>query len=211
MQAHNRKDEKAARIRSFKMINWHVQVDKIEKKFATICAQAKEQGFFENLYVSRDDKHRQIQLFAGKHPVGTSEPTYDRYGKKAGCKLHAEGGAALVVSQASSGNVAVILYPFSSENHYRHVQSIILRIYRSPDQVTDAVLDAAIKDFFTYMRVSSTLFSKGLAARIRVQYLESRSKKYTDGRGFIKCLFPHWLRVVLGVLGSVASIYSFWK
>lgn len=211
MKIHTRKDEKAARLRSFKMINWRVKVEKIEKKFATVCTQAKEQGFFENLYVSRNDEHRQIQLFAGKHPVGTSEPTYDRNGEKSGFKFHAEGGAALVVSQASSGNVAVILYPFSSENHYRHVQNIVWRIYSSPDQITDAVLGAAIKDFFTYMRVSSTLFSESLAARIRVHYLEFRSKKYTDGRGFIKFLLSHWLWGVLGVLGSVASIYSIWK
>ena len=211
MQIENEKNDTAARNRWYKMLNWKVHVEKIERHFGAVCEQAKKQAFFENLYVSRNDEHRQIQLFAGQHPIGSSEVTRDAFGREISHKLHTEHGAALVLSQSTLGDVAVILYPYKSEKLSRIQPHIIWAIFSDPTKITDAVLKSATQDFFRYMRVSSALLSESLLDRLRIQYLEFRSKKYTGGGGIAKLVFSHWSWVFLGAVGSVASIYSLWK
>lgn len=125
--------------------------------------------------------------------------------------IHTEHGAALVLSQSTLGDVAVILYAYSSERLSRIQPHIIWAIFSDPTQITDAVLNSATRDFFRYVRVSSALFSESSLDRLRIQYLEFRSKKYTGGGGIAKLVFSHWSWVFLGAVGSVASIYSLWK
>tara|TARA_Y100000815_G_scaffold149905_1_gene135819 strand:- start:1237 stop:1419 length:183 start_codon:yes stop_codon:yes gene_type:complete len=60
MQIDNEQNDAAARNRWYKMLNWKVHVEKIEKHFWVVCEQAREANFFEYLYVSRNDEHRQI-------------------------------------------------------------------------------------------------------------------------------------------------------
>lgn len=210
MQIDNEQNDTAARIRWYKMLNWKVHVEKIEKHFGAVCEQAKKANFFENLYVSRNDEHRQIQLFAGQHPIGSSEVTRDALGREIGFRLHNEHGAALVLSQSTLGDVAVILYPYSSEKMSRIQPHIIWAVFSDPTKITDSVLNSATRDFFRYLRVSSALFSESLADRLHIQYLELRSKRYTGGGGITKLVFSHWAWVFLGAIGSVASIYSVW-
>lgn len=192
MQIDNEQNDVAARYRWYKMLNWKVHVEKIERHFGTVCEQAKNAGFFENLYVSRNDEHRQIQLFAGKHPIGISEVTRDALGREISQKFHTEHGAALVLSQSALGDVAVILYPYTSEKLARIQPHIIWAIFSDPTQITSAVLRSATRDFFRYIRVSSALFSESALDRLRIQYLEFRSKKYTGGGGIAKLVFSHW-------------------
>jgi hypothetical protein len=211
MQIDNEQNDAAARTRWYKLLNWKVHVEKIEKHFEAVCEQAREANFFENLYVSRNDEYRQIQLFAGQHPIGSSEVTRDALGREITHKLHTEHGAALVLSQSTLGDVAIILYPYSSEKLSRIQPHIIWAVFSDPTQITDSVLRSATRDFFRYMRVSSALFSESSLDRFRIQYLEFTSQKYTSGSGLAKLVFSHWSWVLLGVVGSVASIYSLWK
>lgn len=211
MQIDREQNDAAARNRWYKMLNWEVHVEKIEKHFGAVCEQAKKANFFENLYVLRNDEQRQIQLFSGQHPIGSSEVTRDVFGREIGLKLHTEHGAALVLSQSTLGDVAVILYPYSSEKLSRIQPNIIWAVFSDPTQITDSVLNSATHDFFRYMRVSSALFSESSLDRLRIQYLEFRSKKYTGSGSLAKLIFSHWSWVVLGAVGSVASIYSLWK
>jgi len=211
MQIDNRENDTRARNRWYKMLNWTVHVEKIEKHFEMVCEQAKTSNFFENLYVSRNDEARQIQLFSGQHPIGTCDVTRDAFGREVSRRLHVEHGAALVLSQSTHGEVAVILYPYESEKLRRVNPYIIWAVFSDPTKVTDNVLNCVTRDFFRYMRVSSTLFSESVFDRLRIQYLEFRSKKYTGGGSAAKLIFSHWLWVALGAVGSVASIYSFWK
>ena len=211
MQIDNKENDAAARNRIYKMINWEVKVSKIEKHFGKVCEQAKEANFFENLYFSRNDGHRQIQLFSGQHPIGTSEVTRDAFGREISHRLHVEHGAALVLSQSILGDVAVILYPYESEKLSRVSPYIIWAVFPDPTRVTDNVLNCVTRDFFRYMRVSSTLFSESIFDRFRIQYLEFKSKKYTGDGSAAKLIFSHWLWVALGAVGSAASIYSLWK
>jgi len=211
MQIEKEKYDAAARNRWYKMLNWNVHVEKVGQHFGAICEHAKKQAFFEFLYVSRDNEHRQIQLFAGKHPIGSSEVTRDAFGREISCRLHTEHGAALVLSQSTLGEITVILYPFKSEKLSRIQPHIIWAIFSDPTKITDAVLKSATQDFFRYMRVSSALFSESSLDRLRIQYLEFRGKKYTGGDGIAKLVLSHWLWAFLGAVGAVASIYSLWK
>lgn len=211
MQIDNKENDVAAHNRRYKMINWTVHVKKIKKHFEMVCEQTKKANFFENLYVSENDDHHQIQLFSGQHPIGTSEVARDAFGREISRKLHVEHGAALVLSQSTLGDVAVILYPYESEKLSRVNPHIIWAVFPDPTEVTDDVLDRVTRDFFRYMRVSSTLFSESMFDRLRIQYLEFRSKKYTGDGSAAKLFFSHWLWVALGAVGSVASIYSLWK
>ena len=195
MQTENEKNDAAARNRWYKMRNWKVHVEKIERHFGFVCEHEKKEAFFENLYVSRNDEHRQVQLFAGSHPIGNSEVTRDDFGGEIGHKLHSEHGAALVLSQSTLGDVAVILYPYSSEKLSRVQPYIIWAIFSDPTKITNAVLKSAIRDFFRYMRVSGALFSESSLDRRRIQYLEFRSKKYTGRRYRGASFFP----LVMGV------------
>jgi len=211
MQKESKKNEAAARERSYKLLNWKVHVKTIEKHFGSVCEQAKKISFFENLYVSRNDDHRQIQLFSGQHPIQAPEVTRDAFGRETGYKTHTERGAALVVSQSTLGEVAVILYPYFSEKLRRTQPYIIWGMFTDPTQITDSVLKSATSDFFRYMRVSSALFSEGAVDRLRIRYLEFRSRKYTGSGGIATLIFSHWSWVFLGAVGSLASIYSLWK
>lgn len=47
MQIDNEQNDAAARIRCYKMLNWKVHVEKIERHFGAVCEQAKKANFFE--------------------------------------------------------------------------------------------------------------------------------------------------------------------
>lgn len=206
MREENTKNNAAALKRNSKMTNWGVQVDQIEKYFNTVAAQAKHDNYFENLYVSRANSERQIQLYAGVHPIGSSETTRDLLGNVAGQRIHAEKGATLVISQSVTGDVAVMLYPYKSEKFQQTDNNIIWRVFSDPKKITDRVLKAAVKDFFTYVRVSSALFSESATDRMRIRYLSFRGKRYKEGSSIAKLVFSHWLWAPLGIIGSLASI-----
>lgn len=173
MLTENQKNNAAANNNIYKMLNWNIHVKHFKLYFENICEQAKKDNFFEALYVSQDDNLRQIQLFSGQHPVRTQAKTNDTSKRK----INMEHGAALVLSQSDLGDVAIILYPYTSENLTRIQPNIIWGIYSDPTKITDSVLKTATKDFFRYIRVSSAIFSESKLDRYRIQYLELNSKK----------------------------------
>jgi hypothetical protein len=125
--------------------------------------------------------------------------------------LQTEHGAALVISQSMLGEAAVILYPYSSEKIRQAQDYIIWSVFADPTQITETVLKKITRDFFRYIRVSSALFTESGLDRLRIRNLEFRGRKYVGGGGFAKLVFSHWSWVILGAIGSAASIYSLWK
>lgn len=213
MREENDRNTAAARARWYKSLNWNVQVEKIERHFMGVAERAKQENFFEELFVDRDDEQNTVQLHAGKHPIGNKETLRDGFGRAKGWRIDVEEGAALVISQSALGDVAVILYPYHSEKARRIEPHIIWTVFKNPTDVTQAVLRAAVADFLTYVRVSSALFNESATDRLRIRYLEFRSRKYKGGGGggVATVVFSHWFWVFLGGAGSVASIYSLWR
>lgn len=210
IQKESLKTKKAMLARQEKHKQWPTLAAKAEENFNVVANKAKSEGYPENLYVHRDDSERIVQLFSGIHPVDVTHKR-DQYGQKSGLEVHTEEGAALVVSQSTIGLPAIILYPYKSKKLKRNRSHIIWKVFDSPNRITPKVLTAAVKDFFTYMRVSSAVLSESRLDRLRISYLEFRGKKYTGEGGITKFLFSHWFWVALGAVGSIASIYSLWK
>ncbi|MND74918.1 hypothetical protein D3C80_665250 [compost metagenome] len=207
---HSKINQAALSERRYKIINWGIQVKKIKNHFKKTIAQANRNGFFENLYISEDKINRQVQLLSGQHPTGEIEKTQDKWENKSS-KLLAESGACIVISQSSIGDVAITLYPYSSEGYKRDRPNIIWAVYPSPTDITDKILDYVTKDFFVYIRVSSTLMQESRIDRLRIRYLELKGMRYHNKNNIIKLFFSHWSLIALGAIGSIASIYSLFK
>ncbi|ETO42513.1 hypothetical protein [Morganella sp. EGD-HP17] len=207
MLSENKKNNAAANNNFYKIINWNIHVKLFRLYFKNICEQAKKDGFFEALYVSQDDNNRQIQLFSGQHPIRTHTKTHNTPSQK----INIEHGAALVLSQSDLGDVAIILYPYTSENLTRIQPNIIWSIYSDPTKITDSVLKAATQDFFRYIRVSSAIFSESKLDQYRIQYLELKSKKYTENKSLAKFIYSDWLWKLLGGISSIITIYAIFK
>jgi hypothetical protein len=208
MHAENAKNQAAARVRYYAKLNWRIHADKAEQYFLATCATARAEGFFEFLYTSRDDERRQVQMFAGQHPIGDIAIKRDLKGREVGRELAPEHGAAIVISQAITGAVAVILYPYESAAAKRTERYIVWKILDDPTEVTSALLSRATADFLVYLRVSSSLFAESRRDRARIRYLELRSRKYMGSGGLAKYVFSNWFLPALGAVGSAASIYS---
>lgn len=157
-----------ADLHRYRMLNWTVVlVDHLQQKFAAAAVRGIVAAFRENLYVQPDLDRRSLTLAAGNHPVGNSLK---------GSGLAVEGGAALTVSQAVDGSVAVFLYPFKSELMRRKEDNILWALFKGPDDVTKRTIDRAIADAARYWRVSSALDGGSRPDRLRVDYLVLRAQ-----------------------------------
>jgi hypothetical protein len=208
MRSQLQKNDRAARQRYYAMLNWGVHCQKAEEHFRGFASEARQRGFFESLYVSRDDSARQVQLFAGQHPIGSIAIRRDSIGREVGRTLQSEHGAALVISQATNGSVAVILYPYESSSARRTQPYIIWALLNEPTEITDQLLRKCTNDFLTYVRVSSSLFVESRYDRLRISYLELRGRQYLGNGRPYKLLFSGWFLPTLGAVGSCASIWS---
>lgn len=210
IQKESQKTKQAMAARREKHEQWPALATKVEEHFSQVAQKARDEKYPENLYVHRDDSERLIQLFSGVNQIDVTHKR-DQYGNKAGLQIHTEEGAALVVSQSTIGYPAIIMYPYKSEKMRRKNSHIIWKIFDSTVAITSRVLNAATKDFFTYMRVSSAVLAESQLDRLRIRYLEFRGKKFSGDGGVAKFFFSHWFWVALSAVGSVASIYSLWK
>lgn len=210
IQKESRKTKEAMATRSERQQQWPALAAMVEKHFSQVVQKARDEKYPENLYVHRDNSERLVQLFSGTHPIDVTHKR-DQYGEKTGLQVHTEEGAALVVSQATIGHLAIILYPYKSQKLKQNNSHIIWKVFDSPREITAGVLNAVTKDFFTYMRVSSAVLSESRLDRLRIRYLEFRGNKFSGEGGVSKFIFSHWAWVALGAVGSVASIYSLWK
>jgi hypothetical protein len=202
------KQAMAARLEKHKQ--WPALAAKVAEHFGQVAQKARDEKYPENLYVHRDDSERLVQLFSGVHPIDVTHKR-DQYGEKAGLQVHTEEGAALVVSQSTIGYPVIILYPYKSQKLKQKSSHIIWKVFDSPKDITSKVLNAATKDFFTYMRVSSAVLAESRLDRLRIRYLEFRGNKFSGEGSVSKFVFSHWVWVALGAVGSFASIYSLWK
>lgn len=126
---------------------------------------AKAERWFENIYVDRNDKARVVQMHMGSHPVGANHDG----------SLIVERGATVVMSQSATGTVVILLYPYESTTQSRSTPYLIWKLTDDPMTVKAGMLEALVKDFMTYARVSSVLFAPSFSDRERIAKLERRS------------------------------------
>lgn len=210
IQKESRKTKQAMIARLEKHKRWPDFAKKVSEHFLQVTNDAIKENFPENLYFSRDDVKRTIQLMAGNHAIDVTH-SHKQNGNNDRVEVHSEDGAAIVVSQATTGNIAIFLYPYKSDLLKRNQDRIIWKIFDNPESINTKILEAATKDFFTYMRVSSAILTESSFDRLRIRFLEFRSKKFTEKGGIIKLIFAHWSWMALAAASSVAGIYSLWK
>lgn len=205
----SQKTKQAMAARLEKQKQWPALAKIVTEHFSQVAQRARDEKYPEYLYVHRDDSERLLQLFSGAHPIDVTRKR-DQYGKNE-LQVHTEDGAAMVVSQATTGCLAIVLHPYKSQK-LRHKHShIVWKVFNSPKEITTGILNTATKDFFTYMRVSSAVLVESRLDRFRIGYLELRGNNFSDEGAVIKLVFSHWLWIALGAVGSVASVYSLWK
>jgi hypothetical protein len=206
-----KKNQAAEQARWSKIKDWTTFSNRVERYFLHEAEEAKEVGYFCTLYVSKNPDRKQIQLFTGQQPTGEKESVRNELGQKTSQKLISEGGGSLVLSQSTLGNVAIILYPLKSKNLSRSKDKIIWAMKPSPETVSFRTLDAVMKDFFIYMRVSSARLNESRMDRLRIAYLEFRSSQY-EGEGSLgKIIFSKWFVPAAMLLAAFASIYAVFK
>ncbi|KVC47538.1 hypothetical protein WI72_04050 [Burkholderia ubonensis] len=196
---------RSATVRRYKMLNWRfVLAPRLERRFEAVRRSARQAQFSENVYVHVDRDHRSVSLFLGVHPVGLSLQV--QYPKTTAI----EGGAALVFSQAVTGNVAVFLYPYDSEFMHQPDKLIVWRVFNGPNDVTLRAIDAALVDAFRYWRVSSVLDLGSWWDRWRIKQLRRRDRYRSEGKAM--AAQPSWVaRVVSEFLAwwPVAAVLAF--
>lgn len=191
----------------YRQLNWTVHADIARRHFEAVARKAENDRYFELLYVTQDKGERQLQLFAGAHPVGTVPTVWHQHGGLKRQRPYVEKGAALVMSQSIRGEVAVFLYPYESEEHSRKEKLIVWGVFDDPAKITDARLRRMTRDFFTYIRVSSLHFTPSFSDSFRINWLLLRSHRY-DEQGVLKLIVTHPLLLAVGLLGSLASIWG---
>jgi hypothetical protein len=147
-----------------KFAHWRASVELIEQKFNELAMQVAFHPQADNLIVARNDHRHSIRL-----SVGTRKTCPSSNG------LVVERGAALFFAQGGRGSVAIELYPFVSELRRRREHSILWREVGDPAEITEAMLDRAINDFFCYARVSSASRRDVAPDRLRIAYLLAKS------------------------------------
>ncbi|HYD58482.1 MAG TPA: hypothetical protein VEB41_16370 [Burkholderiales bacterium] len=191
----------------YRLLNWTVHAELAKAHFQDVVHEKAAENYFEALYVSHDENERQIQLFAGAHPVGRPETVWDASGRIKSQRLYVEKGAALVLSQSIRGEVAVILYPYQSEKHRRREEYLVWSVFQDPAEITAARLQKMTRDFFTYIRCSSLRFTPSFSDNLRINCLLLRSRRYDD-QGVWRFVLSQPLLLTLGILGSLASIWG---
>lgn len=196
-------EETRRRIR-YRLLNWTVHAELAKKYFEEVARKRREDGYFEALYVTQDSNERYLQFFAGQHPVGMPQTTWDKCGRLVR-RLHVEHGAALLMSQSIRGEVAVFLFPYKSAKHGRRENFIVWQVFDDPAEITKMALRRMTRDFFTYIRVSSTHFTPSPVDRLRISWLLLLSHRY-DEAGLLRFILSGPVVLAVSLLGSLASI-----
>jgi hypothetical protein len=205
--------QRSATVRYYKIANWDwVLEPRLKEKFDTIVVAARRAGYFEALYVSVDHAHRTVTLRPGAHPVGAS---LNQQGSTA-----TEHGAALVFSQAKTGTVAVLIYPYESEFMRLPEQLIVWRVFDGPTDVTPSVIDTAVADAFRYWRVSSVLDGGSWWDRWRIGMLRRRDRYQSKEKALLTrpslvgrvvgAFLAWWPVLAFGVFSSLVTVVTGW-
>ncbi|MBE8232374.1 MAG: hypothetical protein HAW67_01470 [Endozoicomonadaceae bacterium] len=153
----------------YKTINWKVHLKQNKALLDAVVEIAKKNEYFECLYVSINDDGKQFQIHAGRHPIPSASTKQ---------RIESEYGATMGIALLPMGDVAVTLYPFESKSAARVKKCIIWHVYKDVTQLTQSELKRAVNDFFVYMTVSSVILQESRCERLRVQYLEQKSRWY---------------------------------
>jgi hypothetical protein len=203
-------NDKSQRKRYLKRLNWNFQKERVLNTFKKLADDSVNGAFIDRLYVSEDRELRQVQLHSGRHPVGLYIESSDEYDVKYDnkVKLDVESGAAIVLSQSSSGEVVVILYSFTSKQRKPNIDKLVWSVLSSPDDLTLDVIAQIVSDFFILSRFTSALYTESYWDRFKIIYLSFKGSHYIPKKRMTNILLNHWIVLLVGFIGSVCSIFG---
>jgi len=179
--------------RWYRRINWGVHKQQYRRVLDQVVADKAAAQYWDLLYVDVDKvDDKWIMMRLGKHPV-------DMHGNK----FMIEVGGCLSLSQQIDGHVVLALLPCHLEGEA--AEPIVLGDYDDPSQITEAVLQRAVDDFFRVVRVTSVMLSSGRWDRLRVGLLRFHSKY--PGREKARWVATNWPAFVLGSVLGIWGIY----
>ena len=146
---------------------WSTVSHQVESYLLHVKEHFDEDGFFDNLYVSRTTNARQldpllrrtnqnfVSLFFGNHPTGINQITRDPTSGRTSHNNGIERGGCLQFSQGPSGDIVVFIAACASDLVEHSDPQIFYKVYREPEKVTERQVYAAVRTFFWYVRYSS--------------------------------------------------------
>ncbi|KGU49670.1 hypothetical protein NY99_22485 [Xanthomonas phaseoli pv. phaseoli] len=179
--------------RWYRRINWGVHKQEYRRFLDQVVVEKAAAQYWDLLYVDVDKvDDKWIIMRLGRHPV-------DMHGKN----YTIEVGGCLSVTQQIDGSVVLALLPCHLEDEV--VEPIVLGNYDDPSDVTGAVLQRAIDDFFRVVRVTSVMLASSRWDRIRVGLLRFHSKH--PGREKARWVATNWPAFVLASGLGIWGIY----
>ena len=154
LKSESEKFNKGLLIVNQKRRAWESFEQRAYQQLNSFCVEARTQKLFENLYVTKTDKHRDkhnyVTFFFGNHPIGMQN-----FGKQSKGKFISEGGCALHYTQGPSGDVICVFYPFSSDITTPPQRLYTYRIFRSPESIKDNHILSHVAILFSLAHYSS--------------------------------------------------------
>ncbi len=195
-------------------INWrHEAKSRVVCYLKAVCDAVEECSYPFPMSLTVHDKTKNeetIQLSSSANFTGVLEED-----GRSGCKslkFESEKGASLVISFASNGSVAILIYPYKSERYSRNEENIILYYNLSPDAVTDTLLRKCVSKYFVYIRNSSIYGSYGssFVDYIRISWMvaiDIRNRRKLYRSAYI--MLVEWSKLIgAGVVGYIVAVLT---
>lgn len=134
---------------------WPAFANRATEIFNKVVEHAQSEGLFEQLYVSHSPEPRDpnfVTLLWGAHPTG-------RDWTSSGGRLNIERKCALHFVQGPSGEVACIIYPFSSTLMIPTVKHHVYWLFSSPNAIDQNALHDAVRVMFSVAHQTSFIGS----------------------------------------------------
>lgn len=148
----------------------------------------------EPLFNGKAYKNRNtIELYLGPVPTPISFTSY-REGKKSGSGGISEIRGALVFSQAHTGEVALILYPSVFDFEQDKRQYRLIKLYKSPEQITRQAIRYYFFRCILYSFETSYFGHMSMTTRLQQFYVDHKDNIY--------------LVVLGGAIGFIASVLA---
>lgn len=153
--------DRSTKLLGYRRLNWQVETNhRIRYAFERFVQEARRQNYPFGLHVSQHDHPNEsvIQVSSSRLHTGaiTRKTVHNEdFEERVFDTPIFEDGGTLVASQSVSGHVAIIVHPRKSERIKPIDEQIILFGRLDPTDVTDAIIEKAIRRYVLYIRSTS--------------------------------------------------------
>lgn len=209
--------ERSQQLLRYRRINWQVETRyRIYQSFERLAQGTRQARYPFNLYVAELEHPCEsvIQISATRTLTGAIKRTTthsEEFEERVFDTPIFEEGGVLVASQSVSGHVAIIVHPRKSERIKPKEEQIILHERLDPTDVTNKLLEKAIKRYLLYMRSTSlygchdtlSLVEKAIIISMKIGDIRYRYKLSRSLLG----MQNEWAKIILAAIAALAIGY----